>query len=388
MTQSADGYPVLVTGGYGNFGRRVVEQLVAAGQFRVLVAGRARDKAQALADRVSRGQPGAATGIFFDVGGPALGERLSATGARLVIHTAGPFQGQDYDLARACIAAGIHYLDLADGRDFVAGIGALDTAAAEAKVSVLCGVSTLPALSSVVVDRFSRRFATLQRVRYGIVPGYRAERGAATLRGVLSYVGKPIPVWRGGQWQTGYGWQELHRADYGARLGRHWQGLCDVPDLLLFPQRYPGIQEISFYAGIELAPLHLALWSMSWLVRGRLVRNWRRYARLIDWVGHRFDRFGSADGGMLMVLEGTGADGAPLTVRWMLFAPDGVGPYIPTIPALLLARDFAAGSEPDSGARPALGLFSLERFLEQAAAFAIVDEARVNGELVESALAP
>jgi len=37
-----------------------------------------------------------------------------------VIHCAGPFQSQDYRVALAAMAAGAHYLDLADGRQFVA----------------------------------------------------------------------------------------------------------------------------------------------------------------------------------------------------------------------------------------------------------------------------
>jgi hypothetical protein len=51
----------------------------------------------------------------------------SASGPHLVIDAAGPFQGSDYRVPSACIAAAIPYLDLADARDFVCGIGALDS---------------------------------------------------------------------------------------------------------------------------------------------------------------------------------------------------------------------------------------------------------------------
>ena len=47
----------------------------------------------------------------------------------VLINATGPYQRQDYRLARACIAAGVHYLDLADARDFVPGIAALDAEA-------------------------------------------------------------------------------------------------------------------------------------------------------------------------------------------------------------------------------------------------------------------
>ena len=46
----------------------------------------------------------------------------------------------------ACIAAGAHYLDLADARDFVARIGTLDAAARAAGVAIISGASSVPAL--------------------------------------------------------------------------------------------------------------------------------------------------------------------------------------------------------------------------------------------------
>src|SRR5207245_319102 len=52
-------------------------------------------------------------------------------------YAAGPFQGADYRLTHAAIAARVHYLNLADARDFVAGFTELDGAAREAGVVAL-----------------------------------------------------------------------------------------------------------------------------------------------------------------------------------------------------------------------------------------------------------
>src|SRR5881628_23475 len=77
--------------------------------------------------------------------------RLPALEADLVIDAAGPFQGSSYAVPEACIAARIPYLDLADGRDFVCGIGALDQAARAAGVAIVAGASSVCALSGAVV---------------------------------------------------------------------------------------------------------------------------------------------------------------------------------------------------------------------------------------------
>jgi len=65
----------------------------------------------------------------LDINSPLFEEDLKALKPQAVVHTCGPFQGQDYQVAMACIRARAHYIDLADGRDFVAGIGALDAQA-------------------------------------------------------------------------------------------------------------------------------------------------------------------------------------------------------------------------------------------------------------------
>ena len=68
----------------------------------------------------------------------------------MLINATGPYQEQDYSLARACIAAGVHYLDLADARAFVTGIGVLDAEARSAGVLAVSGASTVPGLSGAV----------------------------------------------------------------------------------------------------------------------------------------------------------------------------------------------------------------------------------------------
>jgi saccharopine dehydrogenase-like NADP-dependent oxidoreductase len=54
-----------------------------------------------------------------------LPQALASTGAGLVIHTTGPFQTQDYTVPERCIDHGVHRIDIAAGRDFVAGFARL-----------------------------------------------------------------------------------------------------------------------------------------------------------------------------------------------------------------------------------------------------------------------
>ena len=127
---------VLVLGGYGGFGGRVAILLGKAG-FAVIVAGRNAAKAEAFCAR----HPALALRPLK----LAREDGLGGETPWLVVDAAGPFQESDYSLPAACIRAGAHYLDLADARDFVFGIDALDAAARAAGVAVISGASSLPA---------------------------------------------------------------------------------------------------------------------------------------------------------------------------------------------------------------------------------------------------
>jgi len=182
---------VLVLGGYGNFGKRISVALAAKG-VPVIIAGRSRTKAQRLAQTIGP----LATPLQLDIE-TGLGQALEDHAPCAVVNTVGPFQGQGYDVARAAIDAKVHYIDLADGRDFVTGISKLDKSAKDAGVAVISGASTVPALSDAVVSAFSGDFARIDRMKFGIAPGQKAERGLATTRAILGYVGRKLAPFPG-----------------------------------------------------------------------------------------------------------------------------------------------------------------------------------------------
>lgn len=341
---------VLILGGYGNFGKRIAKALDSAGHT-TIIAGRNAHKAKALATMLTYGQA-LAMDIVAD-----LPQVLAQHHPKIVIHTAGPFQGSNYAVAEACIAAGVHYIDLADGREFVAGFSALDASAKAAGVTAISGASTVPALSSAVVEHFAHEFLRIDSLDYGICPGQKTERGIATLQGVFSYIGKPFKSVLG---VTCYGWQDLRRVTF-PRIGRRWVSNCDIPDYDLLPARY-NIGAIRFGAGIELAPLHFALWGLSWLVRCKLPLNLPKHAKWMLPLGDSLNFLGSDDGGMYLFMEGIGLDGEEHARHWFIIAFEGDGPHVPTIPAIVLAKKLLKGIECEQGAYACTGTVTLEEY--------------------------
>ena len=362
-SSTSEPYRVLVIGGYGFFGQRLVERLSLQAGLHVIVAGRSSEQAAALVDRL-RPQAQATLGaIALDAHSDELASWLDGLRVRAVVLASGPFQGLDYRVALACAAAGVHYIDLADGREFVAGIAAVDVAATAAGVCALSGASTVPALSSAAVDELTRGWQRVDAIDMGISPGNRTERGLSTIRAVLSYCGRPIRHIDGAS-VTGWLRTRLHR--YPAPVG--WRALspCDVPDLALLPARYAGQPQVRFNAGLELLVLHLGANAMALAARLGFVRDWAVHAAPLKRWSDRFLKMGTNTGAMHVTARGVDADGRPARRTWTLLATAGDGPWVPTLAAAALVRKLAAGQAPAIGARPCLGELTLEDFAREA----------------------
>jgi hypothetical protein len=328
----------VVLGGYGNFGRLIVAALAADRDHRVIVAGRDAQRAS----------------VVLDTRSSNLAAELRRLGATVVIHTAGPFQGQDYAVPRACIEARAHYVDLADARGYVCGIQTLDEAARDSDVLVVSGASSVPALSSAVVDQMRAQFSTIESIDHGITSGARPP-GLAAMESVLGYVGKPIAQWRDGAWRTSYG--------YPQPVGPRWLGNCDVPDLELFPQRYAPVRTVVFRAGVAMRVGMFSTWAASWLVRAGIMKSLLPHASRLRRAALAIERFGSTCSAMHVTVSGLDSQSRLASRTWRLLARNNHGPQVPCFPAIALARKLLRGEVSTRGAMPCMGLLTLDEIL-------------------------
>jgi hypothetical protein len=366
-------HSVLVVGGAGAFGSRLVDGLIRTSDFAVVAAGRDLARAEARADAL-----GSRVRAMRLDARAVTAEGLRASGAFAVVDAAGPFQGAKFGLARAAIAAGMHYVDLADARGFVAGFGALDPEARAAGLVALTGASSTPALSNAVLDRLTRGWRRLDTVEIAISPGNRnAPRGLSVMQAILSYAGRPVRVFAGGAWTEEPGWGRPIRRDMPG-LGKRWLSLCETPDLDLVPARFAPRETAIFRAGLELSVMHLGLYGASLLVQAGLLGSLAPFAGLFRWTAERLKFFGSDRGGMMVVAAGSDADGKPVSAVWSLAAEEGDGPVIPTLPALAALRALADGRITQTGARPCVGVLDLDTIEREFLPYRITTEIRTS----------
>lgn len=363
---------VLVVGGYGVFGGRLVRLLRHESDIRVLVAGRSLGAARRFCRRHG-GKP-----LRFDRQGD-LAAQLSVLKPDVIVDAAGPFQayGRDpYRLARAALAVGAHYLDLADDAAFVAGIEVLDAAAKAANRTVLSGMSSVPAISSAVVERLRRGLGRVEFIETVILPGNRAPRGLSVVRAIADQAGRPLRLWQGGVWRERPGWSGLTRYRLeaaGRQLDDRDASFIGAPDLALFPARY-GARTVQFRAGLELGLLHHGLALLAWLPRLGLLRSLAPLARPLRGLAALLWPFGQDRGGMEVVVIGENAARRGERRQWTLIVEAGDGPFIPALPAYCWLAHRARGAAPRPGARPAVGELSLEQLAQGFRRLRVVSE--------------
>lgn len=358
---------ILILGGYGVFGGRLVRLLADLPMLQLLIAGRNLAAAQAFCDSYV----GHSTLRPLQVDRQQLATALQAERPDLVVDASGPFQDYGehrYGAIEACIAAGIDYLDFADAADFVFGVSQYDVQARAAGIYVLSGVSSFPVLTAAVLREMAMHMEIVS-VEGGIAPSPYAGIGLNVMRAVVGYAGSPVKLRRNGRDGHGIGLAESRRFTV-AVPGRlplrnlHFS-LVDVPDLQVLPPEHPTMTDIWIGAGPVPEILHRVL---NLLAKARLhlkLPSLEPCSRLFYTVLNLM-KFGEHRGGMIVRAVGI-HDGARIEQSWHLLAEADDGPYIPSMAIEAVIRKQLAGVRPAPGARPAthaLELCDYDRLFE------------------------
>lgn len=349
---------VLIIGGYGTFGGRLARLLADEPRLTIIVAGRSLDAARAFC-----AAPAQATLVpsLFDREGD-IDAQLCALAPDIVVDASGPFQnyGDPWRLVRAALAGKIHYLDLADGADFVKGIARFNDEARFRGIFVLSGVSSFPVLTAAVVRRLAAGLPQIDSISGGIAPSPYAGVGLNVIRAIASYSGQPVRLMRDGRPKVAYALTESRRytiAPPGCLPLRNIRfSLVDVPDLVMLPGLWPALRDIWMGVGPVPEILHRALNGCAWMVRARCLPSLLPIARLMHRTINVL-RWGEHRGGMFVEIK------AGSVVRsWHMVAEGDDGPLIPSMACEAIVRRCLEGKQPASGARAATGELELDDY--------------------------
>jgi hypothetical protein len=347
----------MIIGGYGVFGGKLAQRLLADRTFDIVIAGRSLEKATKFCQRYG-GYP-----ARINIKDTDITAQVGPFCPKILVDASGPYQAdRSHRTAEAALNIGAHYLDLSDDAAFSESIKNLDAKARAAGLTLLSGASSVPAISSSVCDALAENFNDVHLIESAILPGNKAPRGKSVMRSILLQAGRPLRVWRSKQWTQPTGWSEQKRLTLSIpetqSILKRPANLIGAPDLTLFPERY-NARTVLFRAGLELPLMHHGLHALAWLAKSPLKLKPEKLTGLLKWVADRLKPLGSDRGGMLVRMVGTDTSGEFSEAIWTLIVEKGDGPQIPATPAYTLIEKLMRG-EVQPGARPCLGEFCLD----------------------------
>jgi hypothetical protein len=362
LTERGTIVKVLILGGYGVFGGRLAQLLHDVDGLELIICRRSLPRAQAFCATyrgLTRVRP-------LELDRRRISEGLQRQRPDLVVDASGPFQdyGADrYHVIESCIAAGVDYLDFADGADFVFGVSQLNQRAEAAGVVALSGVSSFPVLTAAVLREMALTMEIVA-VEGGIAPSPHAGIGLNVMRAVVGYAGGPVRLLRDGRPAAAIGLAESRRFTVAVPghlpLNNVRFSLVDVPDLQLLPAEHPTMTDIWMGAGPVPEILHRAL---NLLAKARAqfrLPALTPFSGLFYAVLNRM-RFGDHRGGMFVRVCGRSED-RQIVKSWHLIAEGDDGPLIPSMAIEALIRKMLRGERPASGARSAVRALDLSDY--------------------------
>jgi hypothetical protein len=379
---------VLVIGGTGVFGRRLVRHLAQFDGLALTITSRRAEVARALATTITaQGVRSTVTGLALERE-QGLDAMLATLKPWLVIDASGPFQGLGYDVPQAALKAGAHVIDLADARDYLSGYAtALDDKARACGRVALAGASSTPTLSGAAVAALVKGWRRVDTIGISITPGGKSEVGHAVITAILGYAGRPVPVWREGRLGKGFGWIDQTTVTVPG-LGPRRVALVETADAEVLGPQFQVRSKMTFMAGLESRTEQIGLVVLArmrrrgWLgaltplvpalLAARRVTGW--------WTSDR--------GGMVVKVSGLDVAGRLRSVQWSLLAINGDGPVVPILPAAAAVRALLRGTVAPGArlAADALNLADIEAEMVGHAITTARDETNMDGSIFAEAV--
>lgn len=333
---------VVIYGGTGFFGRRVADDLIAHADCRILLAARREPRRPPIDPRIGFVRSDAAL---------ASSVRRTLEGAFAVVHCAGPYRGQEPILARAAIACGVHYADLAEDADFIRSVRALDGEARRAGVALLSGLSVVPALAALLAQAVADPGKRILRARTFVAPGSRGSRGEATVETLMRGIGTPLRVWREGRQTRVRGWSEKETIVFPPPVGLRTQYLA-IETVGSDPMAEElGAESVEFKAGSEFASVNALLAAVSRLRARYGFPRLENHGAVLRRGLRALGAFGTDRGAVIVHVEqGDGHPSGARESRAIAVVADRDGERIPALPAGIVLAALLAGELTISGA--------------------------------------
>jgi saccharopine dehydrogenase-like NADP-dependent oxidoreductase len=248
-------------------------------------------KLDALAARLPAGRVTTGGLDLFDAA--ALGRAIE--GASLVVLGAGPYVRTAPPVVRACIEAGVDYLDFDDEIESTQDALELDDAARAAGISCLKGCGASPGMSNVLALDAASHLDEVETFDLCWVTGDEGPRhyGAAVVEHLLHIGAGESLTWRDGRHVRVETFVDNDVFPFGGAIGDYRVYETAHPEVVTLPRRFPDARSIRVLGGGHPQPVNGVIRGISLAVeRGRMT-----VPEAVEWLQAVFqDESGSLRG--------------------------------------------------------------------------------------------
>ncbi len=233
---------ILILGGYGYTGKFLTKHLLAHTEADIIIAGRNIEKAQAFVNELHN--PRASAGQADASSYNNLTQALQGVTLCLV---AAPTTHQVHTVIRACIDAGVDYLDVQLGAN---KFKALYAAQAEIQKAGLCFITEAgyhPGLPAALIRFAATKLDTLESA---VTAGFLnmqelpyTEAVDELMEGFLEYQAQ---IYKNGAWTQPSAWS-MREFDFGNEIGKRTGYSMFFEELHSIPEIFTSLKETGFY---------------------------------------------------------------------------------------------------------------------------------------------
>jgi saccharopine dehydrogenase-like NADP-dependent oxidoreductase len=222
-----------------------------------------------LAGRLPRGRASVGALDLFD--GDAL--RRAIEGASLVVLGAGPYRRTAPPVMRACITAGVDYIDLDDDIESTREALALDAKARSAGTALFVGCGASPGMSNVMAVDAATQLDRVESIDVCWVTGDEGPRryGAAVIEHILHIGAGEALSWRDGRQVTVETFVENELVDFGGSIGHHRVYESAHPEAVTLPRRFRSVRSVRVLGGAHPQPVNGIIRGLSLAVARRKI---------------------------------------------------------------------------------------------------------------------
>lgn len=231
---------IIVLGGAGVMGAEAVRQLIKRTDAEIVIA----DSSAKSLKRIAAELGNRVSVVEIDVDDHAALVKL-LKGTDVAVSTIGPFYKFSNRLVKACIDAGVHFLDIDDDFDSTRESLELDDEAKKAGITAIKGCGASPGITNIIAKHAADKLDKVDDIRIYWAQSGIDPTGPGAMLHWFHITAEQIPIYKDGKWVDVRGFTEPEVVEFLPPIGRQTCYYTGHPEPVTLPRYIKGVKNVS-----------------------------------------------------------------------------------------------------------------------------------------------